>query len=66
MLHIVAVDRAYVVEAELFEERAARNEAPCELLRLLYGAFKLTRELLGDLLPDFPNAQIGFRRQGPR
>src|SRR3546814_12357940 len=52
MLHVVAVDRADVVEAELLEQRAAGHQAARILLGALGGDLDGLGEALDDLAPE--------------
>ena len=57
MLEIVAVDGAHVIEAQLFEQRAAGNHAARVFFRALRRFLKRRGELLGKLFADFANAE---------
>ena len=59
VVEVVAVDRADVVEAQLFEQGAAGGVGPGEAFPALGGGLDRAREPLGDVLGDVAQALIG-------
>src|SRR3546814_7452443 len=66
MLHVVAVDRADVVEAELLEQRAAGHQAARILLGALGGDLDGLGEALDDLAPEMAQRAELLGRQQAR
>ena len=66
VVHVVAVDRADIVEAELLEQRAAGQDAAGELVGPLGGALDRLRQAPGDPSREVAQVEERARRHQPR
>ena len=66
MIEIVSVDRADIIEAELFEHRAAGHHAARIFLRAQGAFLEKLRQPMGELLSDLAQTSVGLARKQTR